>query len=516
MSACWGQGWQGGTSSLVPRIIDNGDAYRRDVRLNEKLSITVGCAQVYYPDFTHPSASLELDRDVLPQGAGTKQSSQQPYGQGLELKLEWTPTQLGLYNFYFKNYYQPKEELGWRRIEVNVYSKYQWEGRLSFTTARENTLASRYDLKKKVYSIVAPRNTYYLFSRGALNKAILLLEGFDALNESDIFTLRTETFGRLLDHPDTPLNNGYDVWICDYDKGGDAIENNGNKVGDFIEEILWNLDYDEIVVIGYSMGGLVGRYALLSRPLPVSKFITLDTPHQGAQGNLSIQATVWFGGAGPLKDKVKKTTDMLTSAAAKDMLYYHAYRVADIDPYFYEEWFLCAITLDDIRAMATKWHDDFYRQLKDMGDYPKYCERYAIAFTPCVLRYQDKNVNDKMGEVAGFNVFADVYDIEPSSYLDWIEESDGDYVPKGGFDQFLTFIPLESSLDLRGIPKTNGRIAHSYSADELKQYSAFDNIFVKEQRTNHKDVDEQVLFYINDILGVPTAANLVSLPTGMR
>ncbi|WP_423130249.1 T9SS type A sorting domain-containing protein [Gaoshiqia sp. Z1-71] len=93
-------------------------------------------------------------------------------------------------------------------------------------------------------------------------------------------------------------SNGYDIVYVDYDNGTDYIQRNAY----FAEAVIKTVNQlktgsEPNVVMGISMGGLVGRYALAdmenrSESHNTRLFISADSPHQGANVPLGLQAMV--------------------------------------------------------------------------------------------------------------------------------------------------------------------------------------------------------------------------------
>ncbi|MBS4013907.1 MAG: T9SS type A sorting domain-containing protein [Bacteroidetes bacterium] len=84
---------------------------------------------------------------------------------------------------------------------------------------------------------------------------------------------------------------GYDLIILQYDNGSDYIQRNAFLAETLIDWVNTELEQNEsdlnITLFGISMGGLVGRYALLDMESKgidhnVQLYISGDTPHQGA------------------------------------------------------------------------------------------------------------------------------------------------------------------------------------------------------------------------------------------
>lgn len=147
--------------------------------------------------------------------------------------------------------------------------------------------------------------------------------------------------------------NDYDLIFIDFDNGTDYIQRNAFLVANVIQWVNsvkqpYNGVQQKNVVLGFSMGGLVTRYALcdMEKSTPVINHdtrlsISFDSPHQGANVPVAFQAAVlhlagsgigvgvpgityypdklMFGNIFP---SLGKGRDVLNSPAARQMLRY--------------------------------------------------------------------------------------------------------------------------------------------------------------------------------------------------
>ncbi|MEU0627282.1 hypothetical protein [Streptomyces sp. NPDC005989] len=135
---------------------------------------------------------------------------------------------------------------------------------------------------------------------------------------------------------------GRDVIILGYDDRTASITDNADTVIDCIRRtIAERVGRSSLVVGGFSMGGLVTRYALAKMEndptLPhheTSLHLSYDTPHHGAWLPVSIQAFTHFAtdnwgdtpGVGPV---LRQFSGLLNSPAAKQMARWHIEKVGD-------------------------------------------------------------------------------------------------------------------------------------------------------------------------------------------
>lgn len=132
-----------------------------------------------------------------------------------------------------------------------------------------------------------------------IKKPFIVLPGFDPFDDENrdstikILDGKNRTFFECQPiFVDYLLNEaGYDLIILDYHNGSDYIQRNAFLAETLINWVNNELEQNEseknITLFGISMGGLVGRYALLDMENKnidhnVQLYISGDTPHQGA------------------------------------------------------------------------------------------------------------------------------------------------------------------------------------------------------------------------------------------
>jgi len=173
-----------------------------------------------------------------------------------------------------------------------------------------------------------------------VTKPFIFVEGIDFLNNQDF-----EDHIRLLNNNTYPTynslisqlyNNDYDVIILDFDNSTDYIQNNAMLLVKLITEIYSNnsLTHDNFVVMGYSMGGLVARYALTwmeanDQNHHTRLFVSHDSPHKGANFPLGLQeliedirsktAIAWIAA-----DILLKTFNSSMPAASQMLIYHYS------------------------------------------------------------------------------------------------------------------------------------------------------------------------------------------------
>lgn len=190
------------------------------------------------------------------------------------------------------------------------------------------------------------------------------------------------------------LSLGYKFVIVDWVYPNDDIRDNAHRLSKllnhYIKKNIENENFEEFVIIGHSMGCLVGRYALLKMEHPQERwastdrlhntrlFISNDGPHQGVNIPMSLQAIYGdalcpggylYGFADFLNSRTRVNLDLvntgLNGTSVQQMLNRHyktQTRISD-ETYSYDA------------------HDDYYelqKDFKNLGDYPQYCKLVAL------------------------------------------------------------------------------------------------------------------------------------------
>lgn len=257
-------------------------------------------------------------------------------------------------------------------------------------------------------------------------KAIIYLEGFD-LGDGILKSNRTaqEVYEQMIKaNPLADIQNfGYDIYVVDWENSRIDIRFNAAYVVQLIEYLKqqYKENDQQFIIIGESMGGLVGRYALcfmespfyatgnytplfqdLTDPsnaaylathpnllLAPAKYrdkdalikkhrtrllITLDSPHQGANVPLSIQLVYantmkTIGGImfGPIQGFAAKAfNEFLDAKAARQMLVYHYNTKFPIAP-------------PAFGYNASPSYYGLQASFKQLGDFPKECKIMALS-----------------------------------------------------------------------------------------------------------------------------------------
>ncbi len=175
---------------------------------------------------------------------------------------------------------------------------------------------------------------------GVLDKPIIVLDGFDPGDSRDIAGLYNSLSFGGQNMADILRTEGFDIVILnaplyttdgkDIDGGADYIQRNAMVMVALIDLLnSQKVGDEELVVLGASMGGLIGRYGLAymeqnSLPAETRLYISFDSPHGGANIPISLQYLVnYLAVQIDDPDATAIVDEVLNSPAAKEMLYDH-------------------------------------------------------------------------------------------------------------------------------------------------------------------------------------------------
>ena len=180
---------------------------------------------------------------------------------------------------------------------------------------------------------------------GALDKPVIFVEGWDALNVRGVSEFQMNNVPSELRA--LFRNAGFDMIYLNFDDGGADIRTNSVVLQNLIQDVNnQKIGNEKMVIIGASMGGLVARHAIRTLEIAnythnISHYISFDSPHKGANLPLGAQSLVEnaedifirqvFGIAQSAFDAINQ---MLNSKAAQQMLI--RYKGPDPDPSFTE------------------------------------------------------------------------------------------------------------------------------------------------------------------------------------
>jgi hypothetical protein len=228
---------------------------------------------------------------------------------------------------------------------------------------------------------------------GSANKKyVIYLEGMDPLNNRNGDRVYDEMVKG--DTIEQLKNFGYNFLVVNFDHPYDDIRNNGYRVMSLINILKGkHPDLAPLVVIGESMGGLIGRYALRKMELGIQwpgmtippqdpikmhntrLFITVDAPNKGANIPLAYQYLYRYGTLGLSSlysafsiGVLGKYGILLDGISTRQMLLYHIN--TDLAPF-------APISTS---TFGPDWRKDALDAEFDAIDrFPKYCKNLAIS-----------------------------------------------------------------------------------------------------------------------------------------
>ena len=214
------------------------------------------------------------------------------------------------------------------------------------------------------------------FSFSNLRSPLIFVEGFDPNDEYDINDIY---YGVIGFSPNTLggrlCAEGFDVIVLNFDDGGDYIQRNAMLLVELINQINANKPNDEeLVVAGFSMGGLVARYALTYMEEnninhETRLYISYDSPHKGAHVPAGIQALALTFKSSVYQQIFPNLGDVFKlydSPAAKQMLTYR----------------LTSATQDHLELPKNSYSLNFYSELEGLNScngFPTQSRNVAIS-----------------------------------------------------------------------------------------------------------------------------------------
>lgn len=268
-------------------------------------------------------------------------------------------------------------------------------------------------------SIKCLASAYVILGKGdsdPWSKPLIVVDGFDPRSRIGIQEILENVPNSLAPSAykfmKTVLDQGHDVIFVDFSDGGSDIIDNA-KVLLKIIEVVCNHANNNVIVSGYSMGGLLARAALLLGERnnlqcmnKVSRFLSIDSPQLGGQVNTDMQGKL-LNIANNRLDKpsnyiayelIASVAFDLQSKAAKQMLFTH---------------------------VCSAEHDEFFSFIKSIGDYPCGIKKYAIGDAAWKWPYPQADINGQFAATFnGSNMYLRNEDLFPGSYIDlWAAEA---------------------------------------------------------------------------------------------
>ena len=154
---------------------------------------------------------------------------------------------------------------------------------------------------------------------------LVVVEGFDLANDQnwdELYTLlnRASLVERM-------RARGYDLVVVNFADATDYIERNAFTLVTLLQHLQSTIaPTDSLTLVGASTGGVIARYALVwmeshSVSHRVSKFLSMDSPHLGANVPIGIQ--YWLDFFADIASEARFFVDRLNRPAAREVLLHH-------------------------------------------------------------------------------------------------------------------------------------------------------------------------------------------------
>lgn len=211
---------------------------------------------------------------------------------------------------------------------------------------------------------------YIYWGRGnnsrKLRRPVLLAEGFPGNNPVwliyDYFKGWTpEGWNHNANLADALRDRGYDVVILIFGKRGTAVQGNAYV---YLRALQWMREEcgGEVAAMGGSMGGLIARYALAYAEHNkidigwVSRLVTFDSPHVGANVPMAVQFTARY-----FRARSPDINALFDYPCSRQMLMHQYWGAAS-------------------EELVKKTYTDFYAELEGLakGGFPAGIKKYAI------------------------------------------------------------------------------------------------------------------------------------------
>ena len=230
-----------------------------------------------------------------------------------------------------------------------------------------------------------------------IKKPIIICEGFDIYNDDstdDIYSRYLNPNG----YGDQLRSQGYDIITYNLNTPQAAIQPNAICLANFIDFINKNKKGSkENVVMGVSLGGVLARYALVymennNIPHNTRLFISFDSPQQGANVPLSIQA---------LSFDTEGVAGLAGLFGQTDLIYLWQTLISNGSQQLISNY---STTIANGVSYPHPLHTSFYNELKSMNNslgYPQNCKKIALCDGSYKADLQNPYNNSIWGKYSG-------------------------------------------------------------------------------------------------------------------
>jgi len=314
--------------------------------------------------YTYRGASVEFSQDpdlYFTNSPGRPSALEIDFGDGLGFR------QVGLSKMHSVSYPHPGKKLIRVRADFDsggsLYATFDFDVRQLEVPTPNDTLAITASIPYLGEYATGEAYIYYGESHVSLRNPVLIIEGFDLDN-----TMNWEELYEDLNQEgliETLRTQGYDAVVLNFTEATDYIQRNSFVVVELIQYLNSLISPGaDLAVIGASMGGLCGRYALTymedqGLDHNARTFLSFDVPHKGANIPLGIQ--YWVKLFSIESEDAAFLLERLSTPAARQMLvHFHTDppgAAGESDPLF----------------------GGFFTDLDSLGGYPTGLRKVAVA-----------------------------------------------------------------------------------------------------------------------------------------
>lgn len=385
---------------------------------------------------------------------------------------------------------------------------------------------------------------YAVYSADGLNKPLIILEGFDIMDDYTLSMLY-ENWDRG-DFISEARDNGYDIFCVNFRNNSQDLHLNAQSVENFIKDInTYKSGNQEGILAGESMGGVIARMALKEledEPYDheIGLYISFDAPHRGANIPISFQTALettndlqilnigpfqWFLIFGFLKpnidvDDLELLENKLKSIAGQQLLITHVSGNTEFNELQSE--------LDNLgypaetRNIAIANGSNIADKLFDYepGESVLYHSNQANCYfmnrVVIQLNFTELNSHQRVSEIISqvppcitvdgesryWDTGPQCYDICPAGYFDI-----SDYNIYGAVDEF-SFLPTVSAIDLlpslingsNGLYYFDNTPGSGRTKDDLidNGYSPFDDIYSNVLNSHHITLNSSLISQVKE------------------